>query len=191
MRPTRILAVAVVAAAVVAIAGCSAQSAPSAPSTAPQTTAASSTVDSTPATTSPSEVRSAPGRCAAGALAGSVQGSEGAAGHLWFTIQLRNDSAAACTLEGIAEVRLLDALGRPVTAPSLPDGPARTAVVLRPGKAARFSFSEPNACDGFVTGSRLRVTMPGGRGSLEVPLGTETRFGTCARVFVRAFELGA
>jgi hypothetical protein len=79
--------------------------------------------------------------------------------------------------QGIPEVRLLGAQGQPLTAPSVPGGPAGSLVVLRPGQAARFAFSEPNACDSFVTGSRLRVTLPQGRGSLTVPLGEETRSG--------------
>jgi hypothetical protein len=130
----------------------------------------------------------ATGRCAASALRGSVQGSDGAAGHIWYTIQLRNASVRTCTLKGIPQVRLLDAQGQPVTAPSQPGGPAGSLVVLRPGQAARFSFSEPNACDSFVTGSRLRVTLPASQGSLVVPLGAATRFGTCARVGVQALE---
>jgi hypothetical protein len=61
-------------------------------------------------------------------------------------------------------------------------------VVLRPGQAAWFSFSEPNACDSFVAGSRLRVTLPAGQGTVVVPLGATTRFGTCARVLVQPLE---
>ena len=130
----------------------------------------------------------ATGRCAASALRGSVQGSDGAAGHIWYSIRLGNASARTCTLKGIVQVRLLGAQGQPVTAPSAPGGPAGFLVVLRPGQAARFSFSEPNACDSFVTGSRLRVTLPASHGSLVVPLGAATRFGTCARIGVRALE---
>jgi hypothetical protein len=128
------------------------------------------------------------GRCAASALDGSVQGSDGAAGHIWYTIQLRNTSARTCTLKGIPEVRLLSAQGQPVTAPSSPGGPAGSLVVLRPGQAARFSFSEPNACDRFVAGTRLRVTLPASQGSLVVPLGVGTGFGTCASVGVQALK---
>ena len=85
-------------------------------------------------------------------------------------------------------MRLLGAQGQPVTVPSVPGGPAGSLVVLRPGQAARFSFSEPNACDAFVTGSRLRVTLPQGRGWLTVPLGAATRFGTCGSVAVQALD---
>ena len=49
-------------------------------------------------------------------------------------------------------------------------------------------FSQPNACDSFVLGSRLQVVLPQGRGSLMVPLGGETRFGTCASVGVHALH---
>jgi Protein of unknown function (DUF4232) len=85
-------------------------------------------------------------------------------------------------------VRLLGAQGQPVTAPSQPGGPGGSLVVLRPGQAARFSFNEPNACDSFGAGSRLRVTLPASQGSLIVPLSAATRFGTCARVGVQALE---
>jgi hypothetical protein len=141
-----------------------------------------------PVTTSPSDGQPASGGCAASALRGSVQGSDGAAGTIWTTIQLRNASGRTCTLKGIPGVRLLGGQGQPVTAPSVPAGPAGSLVVLRPGQAARFAFSQPNACDSFVLGARLQVTLPQGRGSLLVALGGETRFGTCASVGVQALQ---
>ena len=101
---------------------------------------------------------------------------------------LSSVSAETCTVKGIPQVRLLGAEGQPATAPSVPSGPAGSAVELRPGKAARFTFSRPNACDALVAGSRLRVTLPGGQGSLTVPLGAVTAFGTCSSVRVRALE---
>ena len=194
MRPARIIATVAFAAAV-AVTGCSAHSTatdsshapaaaapPSAPTTGPATP---------PSTASPSGGRPVTGPCDASALAGSVQGTEGAAGTTWITVRLRNDSARTCTVKGIPGVRLLGPQGQPVTAPSLPGGPAGSLVVLRPGQAARFTFSEPNACDGFATGSRLLVTLPQGRGSLIVPLGGATRFGTCASVRVRTLQAAA
>jgi hypothetical protein len=107
---------------------------------------------------------------------------------IWTTIGLRNASARTCTVKGIPGVRLLGPQGQPVTAPSLPGGPVGSPVVLRPGQTAHFVFSEPNACDAFVTGSRLLVTLPQGRGSLVVRLGGQTRFGTCSSVRVRTLE---
>jgi hypothetical protein len=191
MRPARIIATVAFAAAV-AVTGCSAHSTatdsshapaaaapPSAPTTGPATP---------PSTASPSGGRPVTGSCDASALAGSVQGTEGAAGTIWTTVRLRNASARTCTVKGIPGVRLVGPQGQPVTAPSLPGGPAGSLVVLRPGQAARFTFSEPNACDGFATGSRLLVTLPQGRGSLIVPLGGATRFGTCASVRVRTLQ---
>jgi hypothetical protein len=61
-------------------------------------------------------------------------------------------------------------------------------VVLRSRQAASFTVSEPNACDSFVMGSRLLVTMPQGQGSLVVGLGGQTRFGTCASIGVQALR---
>jgi hypothetical protein len=62
-----------------------------------------------PVATSPSGGRPASGRCPASALRGSVQGSDGAAGTIWTTIQLRNPSGRTRTLEGMPGVRLLGA----------------------------------------------------------------------------------
>jgi hypothetical protein len=191
MRPARIITTVIFAAAI-AITGCSAHSTATHPSPAPQPPGTAPPLDPAPTTKPPSDagpdMPPATGRCAASALRGSVQGSDGAAGHIWYIIQLGNASARTCTLKGIPQVRLLGSQGQPVTAPSAPGGPAGSLVMLRPGQAARFSFSEPNACDSFVAGSRLRVMLPAGQGSLVVPLGAATRFGTCARVLVQAVE---
>jgi hypothetical protein len=105
-----------------------------------------------------------------------------------MTIQLRNASTRTCTVKGIPQVRLLGAQGQPVTAPSRPEGPAGSLVVLGPGRAASFEFHYPNACDTAVVGSRLRVTLPQQQGSVIVPLDTKTRFGTCASVGVQALQ---
>ena len=69
----------------------------------------------------------------------SVQGSDGAAGTIWITIQLRNTSTKTCTVKGIPTVRLLGAQGQPVTAPSKPEGQAGSLVVLRPDQTASFA----------------------------------------------------
>jgi hypothetical protein len=191
MRPVRIIA-AVMFAAAVAVTGCSARStadglraAPQPSEPAPPLVTAPGTP---PSTAAPSGGQPATGRCDASALRGTVQGSEGAAGTIWTTIRLRNASGRTCTVKGIPEVRLLDGQEHPVTAPSKPDGPGGSLVVLRPGKEARFAYGAPNACDRTAAGSRLRVTLPSGQGSLVVPLGAEARFGTCARVRVQALE---
>jgi hypothetical protein len=129
------------------------------------------------------------GHCAASALAGSVQGTEGAAGTIWYTIQLRNTSTRTCTVKGVPGVRLLGANGQPVTAPSTPDRRHRESlVVVRPGQAAHLVFAEANVCDDTVAGSQLQVTLPAGQGSLVVNLGAETRFGTCRSVVVQALQ---
>jgi hypothetical protein len=200
MRPARIIAAVALAAAVAATGSYLAVSTATHPSAASQPPATTSPMNSAPAANPqadpgpdlpPSTINPSgdqPGRCAASALRGSVQASEGAAGTIYTTIGLRNLSAETCTVKGIPQVRLLGDEGQPVTAPSVPGGPAGSVVVLRPGQAARFTFSRPNACDALVAGSQLRVTLPGGYGSLTVPLGAVTAFGTCASVGVRALE---
>jgi hypothetical protein len=202
MRPARTIATVLVAAAI-ALTGCSASTTASTPSASGPAQAPAPTIAPQPdpgpvppPTTSPPRRQPTPtpaptpDRCAASALRGSVQASDGAAGTIYTVVQLRNGSARTCTVKGFPQVRLLDDLdqSRPLTAPSVPAGPAGSLVVLRPGGAARFAFSRPNACDRAVAGSRLRVTLPQGRGSLVVDLGGDTRFGTCASVGVRAFE---
>ncbi len=205
MRPARIIAAVVLAAAVAATGSYLAISTASHPSAAVQPPEAAAPreplrsakpqpgpgADTPTWTTSPHRDRPVTDRCGPSALQGSVQGSDGAAGTIWMTIQLRNASTKTCTVKGIPQVRLLGAQGQPVTAPSRPEGPAGSLVVLRPGRAARFEFHYPNACDSAVAGSRLRVTLPRQQGSVVVPLGSETRFGTCASVGVRALQASA
>jgi hypothetical protein len=189
MRPARVIT-AIVFAAAVAATGCRAHStagppAPQPPEPAPPLV---TVPGAPPSTIAPSGGRPATGRCDAAALRGSAQGTEGAAGTIWTTVQLRNTSGRTCTVKGIPEVRLLDAQGDPATPPSAPDGPGGSLVRLRPGQAVSFAYGVPNVCDRTVAGSRLRVTLPAGRGSLVVLLGAEVRYGTCATIHVRAFE---
>jgi hypothetical protein len=197
MRPARIIAIVVFAvAATGSYLALSTATHPSTASQPPGTTALS--LDPSP-TTGPGPGGTPPttrspggqpvtGRCTASAVAGTVQDSDGAAGHIWYRVQLRNTSGRNCTVRGIPGVRLLGSQGQPVTAPSVPGGPAGPLVVLRPGQAARFAFSEPNACDRFVVGSRLLVALPQGQGSVVVGLGGATRFGTCGRISVQALQ---
>jgi Protein of unknown function (DUF4232) len=201
MRPARIIATVALATAVAVTGSYLALSTSTHPSTASQPAATAPPVSSTPTSTPqpgpgpdlpPSTTSQSgsptPSRCAASALGGSVQASDGAAGTIYTTIGLRNVSARTCTVKGIPQVRLLGAQGQPATAPSVPSGPAGSVVVVRPGKVARFTFSQPNACDARVAGSRLRVTLPGGQGSVTLPLGAVTSFGTCSSVRVQALE---
>jgi hypothetical protein len=186
MRPVRIVA-AVMFAAAVAVAGCARSTAggPRPPEPAPPLVTAPGTP---PSTIAPSGGQPSDGRCDAAALPGTLQGTEGAAGTIWTTIRLRNASGRTCTVRGIPEVRLLDGTGQPVTAPSRPDGPGGSLLRLRPGQAASFAYAAPNVCDRTAAGSRIRVTLPAGQGSLVVPLGAEARYGTCASVRARALE---
>jgi Protein of unknown function (DUF4232) len=190
MRPARIIA-AVTFAAAVAVAGC-ARSTAGGPSAAPRpaepTPPLVTAPGTPPSTAGPSGGPPATGRCDASSLRGTVQGTEGAAGTIWTTIRLRNASGGTCTVKGVPEVRLLDGTGQPVTAPSRPDGPGGSLVRVRLGQAAQFAYAFPNVCDNTVAGSRIRVTLPAGQGSLVVPLGAATRYGTCATVRVRALE---
>jgi hypothetical protein len=193
MRPARTIAAVLLAAA--AVSGCAvhagtAQPAASTPpsSTAPPRTPAPTTTTPPPSTSGSSGGQPATVRCQATALRASVTGTEGAAGTIWTTVRLRNVSGRTCTVGGIAQVRLLGADGAPVTAPSVPDGPAGSLFALPPGQAATFAYGEPNVCETTVAGSRIRVTIPRGRGSLTTGLGAEARYGTCAPVHVQTMR---
>jgi Protein of unknown function (DUF4232) len=207
MRPTRIIAAIALAAAVAATGSYLAVTTTTThPPAAAQPPAPTSLVASPPtgppqagggpgrptrSTTNPTGGQPTPARCAASALRGSVVDRDGAAGTLYTTIGLRNTSATTCTVQGIPQVRLLNNQdhSQSLTAPSAPGGPAGSAVVLRPGGVARFTFvSRPAACDRYVVGSWVAVTLPQGQGSLVVDLGEDTAFGTCASVGVRALE---
>jgi hypothetical protein len=196
MRPARIIAASLLAAAVAATGSYIALSTATHPSATAQPPEATSPREPAPidepqpgpGPDTPRRDRPPTDRCHPSALQGSIQSSDGAAGTIWTTIQLRNASSRTCTVKGIPQVRLLGAQGQPVTAPSRPEGPAGSLVVLRPGRAASFVFHYPNACDTAVAGSRLQVTLPRQPGSVIVPLGTETRFGTCASIGVQALK---
>jgi uncharacterized protein DUF4232 len=201
MRPARIIA-AVLFAAAVAVTGCTAHSTAAHPSAAPQTPASAPPVhsapttkpqtdprpDTPPSTTSLPGDRPAIGRCDTSALRGSVQGTEGAAGTLYVTVELHNVSARTCTVKGIPDVRLLGALGQPVTPPSEPAMPGGSLVTLRPGAAARLVFRASNVCDSTVRGSRIRVTLTPGEASLVVKLGNEPGLATCRSLRVQPLE---
>jgi hypothetical protein len=194
MRPARIIAT-IICTAAIAVTGCSARTtathpaaAPPPPTAAPPRSPTPPTTTTPPSTAAPPRERPAADRCDASALEGSVQGSEGAAGTAWTTIQLRNVSARTCTVGGIPQVRLLGAQGQPVTAPSAPGGPGGSVVTLWPGEPAQFDIAVANVCDRTVVGSRLRVTLPPGQGSVVVGLGGQAAFGTCRRVGVQALE---
>ncbi|HEY2958638.1 MAG TPA: DUF4232 domain-containing protein [Actinomycetota bacterium] len=154
--------------------------APATTSAPTATTQASGEPTGPPSTTSPPVDRPVIRRCSASALRGSGRYADGAAGTLWYTVQLRNVSARTCTVKGSPEVRLLDVQGLPlfVSGPARPDG---SLVSLRPGAAAQFALGVSDVCDSTVGGPRIRVTLPQGQGSLVVKLG----FATCRTLQVQ------
>jgi Domain of unknown function (DUF4232) len=197
MRPATSIA-AVLFAAAVAVTGCTARSTPARPAASPQTPTAPTLVPAPKAPT-PEPPPRGPAilRCDPSALRGSVQGTEGAMGTIWVTVQLRNVSARTCTVKGIPGVRLLGAHGQPVLPPSEPDGPAGSVVVLRSGAAARFAFGASNVCDSTVVGFSIRVTPNPGKGALLVSLVDEpvsdglisAGLHTCRTLNVQALKL--
>jgi hypothetical protein len=198
MRPARIVAIVLFAAAV-AVTGCTAHSTVAHPAAAPKTPATAPTLVPAPKAPTPEPPPRGPAilRCDPSALRGSVQGTEGAMGTIWITIQLRNVSARTCTVKGIPGVRLLGGKEQPVLPPSEPDGPAGSVVVLRSGAAARFAFGASNVCDSTVVGFSIQVTPNPGKGALLVSLLDEpvsdgllnAGLHTCRTLDVQALEL--
>jgi hypothetical protein len=115
--------------------------------------------------------------CGSPELSAGLSGTEGAAGTLFFTVTLTNESTTVCHVEGSPTVELLDPSGAvlPVDARAgLPEGPSLqpSTVVLYPGDEAELvvAFSDVNVGDQpcFPVGA-VRIT-PGLGGGVDVPL---------------------
>jgi hypothetical protein len=121
--------------------------------------------------------------CKGGALKGSfavVPGSAGA-GNIVYALRLQNVSAAACTLTGLPQVRLVDRLHRPLPTHATAAHPGQlTAILVRlapeawASASARFSPDVPGPGEGTIgacerTAYALRVAAPG-RGTALVPV---------------------
>jgi Domain of unknown function (DUF4232) len=123
--------------------------------------------------------------CTGGQLSGTfsaIYGSAGA-GSISYSLRLRNRSRQTCFVSGLAGLRLLGKLGRPLpthVVPAFRGALTAVRVVLRPGArakaTARFSPDVPGTGEPVAvrmcepTAYRVRVTPPPGGGTLVAPV---------------------
>ncbi|MHB8576874.1 MAG: DUF4232 domain-containing protein [Dehalococcoidia bacterium] len=109
-------------------------------------------------------------RCHTSALALAFSGSEGAAGHIFDTFSLVNQSATACTLYGFVGAQMLDGQGRPLPTRVVRNGgmfsnqPGPAQVALQAGGVASFQAEWGDVPTGnqaaCPSAARLEVTPP-------------------------------
>jgi Protein of unknown function (DUF4232) len=105
----------------------------------------------------------------------------GAAGSVYYRIELTNLSAHTCTVSGYPKVNAVDLKGRRIGAPATHEPGKKARVVkLAPGQSATATLRivdalnfPANKCRA-TTAAGLRVGVPGGSGSKIAPLAFET-----------------
>ncbi|ONH30609.1 DUF4232 domain-containing protein [Pseudofrankia asymbiotica] len=145
----------------------------------------------------PEEVAAAP-VCAAAALSGRLDDIEGAAGQVYGKLVLANAGPAACKLNGFPDVRFVDAGGAELGAPADHDDsrPMPEPALLAPGGTATavLRITQPGVQQGCLTSdatreaSALRVTPPGGTGTVSV--GLSGGVAACVSTDVRQLLIG-
>ncbi len=142
--------------------------------TAPTTPAPATTA---PTTTGPvpTTVPAPPGRCSSKQLAGSLGSPDGAAGTIYYQLELRNTSAVACVVQGYPGVSFVaGADGHQVGAPASRVAGAAPSRVLTPGESAAATLAIVDASN-FGTPCNLtdvlglRVFPPDETAALFVP----------------------
>jgi len=118
--------------------------------------------------------------CLPRGLAGALSRTEGAAGHVYTDLVLTNRGTASCRLDGYPAVRFVDLDGAAIGAPAAreEDDDPPPEVLLAPGDsaAALLRITQAGIQDGCLTrgdtraAAALRVTPPGGSGSVAVPV---------------------
>lgn len=140
--------------------------------------------------------------CRTGALAGTftvVPGSAGA-GHIEYTLRVRNRSSATCTVAGTPELRLLDRHNRVLPSNSFSEQSGTAVRVdLRPGgyaaAVARFSPTvpgpgEPTTRQCEPTAYRVRAVVPPGDAVVVAPISPPTPVCVRGRMRVSVFVPG-
>jgi hypothetical protein len=138
-----------------------------APTTAPASTGpVPTTLPPPPAT---------PGRCSSSQLAASLGSSNGAAGTIYYQLELRNTSAAACVVQGYPGVSFVaGADGHQVGDPATRVAGSAPSRVLTPGESAGATLAIVDAsnfgtsCD-LTNVLGLRVYPPDQTAALFVP----------------------
>lgn len=137
----------------------------------PPTTAASATTVARATTTVPS----GPGPCLSTHLAGSLGGSQGAAGSVYYPLVLRNTGTSTCTLYGYPGVSFVaPGSGQQVGAPADRRPGTVQTISLAPGQSAQATLAVTDAANfppscGITTVAGLRVYPPGQTAALYIP----------------------
>ena len=179
--------------AIVALSGCSSSHKAAAPpstvattvpaSTVPSTSVPSPTVTAGPVTTAPTTTVAAtttttgptgPQPCRTANLAGRLANPNGAAGTVYYTLQLTNTGSTTCTLTGYAGVSLVtNSAGTQIGAAAQRAPGTVTTVSLAPGKSAGATLGIVDASNygtpcGITPAAGLRVYPPGQTAALFV-----------------------
>lgn len=116
----------------------------------------------------------------------------GAAGSVFYRIQLTNLSTATCTVHGYPKVNAVDLKGRRVGAFATHErGKAARKVTLAPGQSASARLRIVDALNfpadrcKATTAAGLRVRIPGGQGNKVAPLAFET----CVRAITKTLSV--
>ena len=134
------------------------------------TTAAPPTSGVAPSTSTSAAAGGALAHCQPVDLAGSLLGSQGAAGTIEITIALRNATATPCALEGYPGLALVDAAGNQLPSQVVPGGSLsfddfpKAPVTIGPGQSAYFNVGYSDVPAGgettCPTSASLWVTPP-------------------------------
>jgi hypothetical protein len=146
------------------------------------------------ASSSAAPTPTATGACSASGLvvwAGEEPGG-GAAGSVYYRIELTNLSSATCTVVGYPKVNAVDLRGARIGAfAGHESGKAPKPVTLAPGQSATAQLRIVDALNfpadkcKATTAAGLRVAIPGGSGNKIAPLAFET----CVRATTRTLTV--
>jgi hypothetical protein len=116
----------------------------------------------------------------------------GAAGSVYYRIELTNLSTATCTVKGYPKVNAVDLKGRRIGAfATHGTGKAARLVTLAPGQSATATLRIVDALNfpadrcKATTAAGLRVAIPGGHGNKIAPLAFET----CVKAATRSLSV--
>jgi Protein of unknown function (DUF4232) len=140
-----------------------------APTTAAPTTVTGVTpttsASSTPATSTVATTPAGPGECATSSLQGSLTGSSGTAGSIYYQLVLTNTGSATCVVEGYPGVSFVyGSQGQQVGAAAARTPGNVVAVTLTPGASAQATLQITEASNygncGLTSTDGLRVYPP-------------------------------
>ena len=135
-------------------------------------------------------------RCHSAGVGVEFHPAQGATGHSFRSVALRNTSGATCTVYGYVGMLMLDSAGHPLPTEVQRGGgmlgtPAPATVTLAPGATASFEveYSDiPSGASPCPTSSRVEVTPPDATGHVVV----DAQLAPCAagRLIITALHAG-